>query len=408
MVSTPPSSSSSRSRVIKLDRNWSKPSPRIIGQVRRWRIGGRSTSVLESNCLLQFPGTELFLFHSSKTLKAFNCATDKQSTVLNLDAYVRAASFHLLPDSSVIIGLALRGGPRFNTSMLLFARLELTSDKNAITGSVLLRQTLSAESDCEKPFVSPTIVGAVRSRDKTTEILAYNLSNKTSTIIETDIPIDYTVSRRLEFSFGPNDALYMLADDYTRAFVYCCPREMLPYEQRTDTSYVLRFGNLRPMKFTGQTWKRRVMVSSQMLPNASFVKVADVMGPPGSTFGTSFRFWYGAESIQQQKEGKTLVPDVRETIVPGVCPGECTMQVGYTGHHVVAALLGPGQNGCSLVLGVSKPSSERGDSDFCSQHELELPPVRAGGPPPNVLSVDDHRGVIWLVAQGDLFAIPYA
>ncbi|KAF7315040.1 F-box domain-containing protein [Mycena indigotica] len=379
-------------RIVRLDQNWGLAQPRIIGQVRKWRIGERS--ILESNCLFQFPTSEMFIFHSSKLLKCFNCATNQNSTVLDLNAYVRAASFDILPDQSVIMGLALRGGPRFNTSMLVFARLELNSDKTAVTGTVLLRQTLTDESDCEKPFVSATIVGAVRSRDKTTEVLAYNLLNKTSTIIETDIPIDYTISRRLEFSFHEEN-LYMLADDCTKAYIYCCPRDMLPYDQTSDTSYSICYRALRPLRFANSTWKRRTMVSSQMYRNASFVKVHDVMGPPGSTFGTSFRFWQRADRLGE----KDLV---QETIVPGVCPGELTLQVGLTGHHVVAALLGPGQSGFTLTLVSSNP-----EEGSCSSHQLQLP-VDWSAPPPNILSVDDYQGVVWLASHGNLLAVPYA
>ncbi|KAJ7072713.1 hypothetical protein C8F01DRAFT_258652 [Mycena amicta] len=390
-------------RVMKLDRNWALPRPRIVGQVRRWHIGDRS--VLHSNSLFQFPTSELFIFHSRKLLKCFNCATDEYSTILNLDGYVRAASFDILPDQSVIIGLALRGGPRFNTSMLLFAKLKLSPDKTAVAGTVLLRQTLTKESDCEKPFVSSEIVGAVRSRDKTTEVLAYNLLTEKSTIIETDIPIDYTISRRLEFSFRQEN-LYMLADDCTRALVYCCPRDMLPYDQTSDTSYSLRFGDLRPIQFATTIWKRRALLSSPMLHNASFVKVHDVLGPPvnlgSTTFATSFRFWQRADLFEE----KAPLVIVHETTVPGACPGEFTMQTGFTGHHVVAALLRRGQSGCSLILVSSNLMQDEPQS--CSSHELELPTDWAASPPPNVLSVDDHRGVVWLATQGDLFAIPYA
>lgn len=99
-------------QCIKLDRNWSLPRPRIIGEVRRWHLGERS--ILETNHLFRFPGTELFIFHSSKFLKCFNCGTGETTTTLDLDAYVRCASYDFLPDKSIILGLALRGGSRFN------------------------------------------------------------------------------------------------------------------------------------------------------------------------------------------------------------------------------------------------------------------------------------------------------
>ncbi|KAF7296079.1 F-box domain-containing protein [Mycena kentingensis (nom. inval.)] len=381
-------------RAVKLDANWSLPRPRIVGPVRKWQIGDRS--VLESNCLFQFPTTTgLFVFHSSRLLKSFNAATNEYATILDLDAYVRSASYAILPDGSVNIGLALRGGPRFNTSILVFAKLKLSPRKSAVAGTLLLRQTLTAESDCEKPFVSAKVVGAVRSRDKTTEVLAYNLSTGRSTIVETDIPINYTVGRYLQFSFR-EDNLYMLADDGNKALIYCCPRDMLPYDQYADTGYSLRFGHPRPIQFETAIWKRRVIVASQMLPDANFVKVHDVLGPPGSTFATNFRFWGRADRFPATRALS------KEAIVPGVCPGEFTMQTSLSGQHVVAALLGPGQSGCSLIL-----VSQYGDGE-CASHELELPADRVDAPPPNVLSVDDFHGVVWLAAQGELLAIPYA
>ncbi|KAJ7503090.1 hypothetical protein B0H11DRAFT_618401 [Mycena galericulata] len=378
--------------LMKLDQNWSLPRPDIIGPVRKWRLGDRS--VLETNHLFQFPGSDLFIFYSSKLLKCFNFATGESTTMLGLDGYVGSASYDFLPDKSVLLGVALRGGSRFNIPMLLFVQVRLDANKTGVTATIVLQPTLARDSDCQKPFVSPRIVGAVQSRGGGTEILAYDLVSGASTVIETDIPINYTISRRLDFSFC-QDSLYMLADDGPRAFVYCCPRESLPYagKQSAPTSR-LTFGDPEPMAFPTKIWKRRGPVCSQMLRNASFVKVHDSLGMPGSHFVTTFRFW-GESNL----EG--TLPN--EITVPGMCSGELTMQIAPTGHHVVASLLALGQEGCSLVLIRSHP-----DLGSCSSHELELPAGVGSGPPPNVLAVDDHRGVVWLIEGGDMLSVPYA
>ena len=97
---------------MRLDRNWMRPVPRILGEVRKRKLGDRS--VFEANHLFQFPDSELFLFHSGKHLKCFNFGNGEYTTVSDMDAYVRCASYDFLPDKSVLLGIALRGGSRFD------------------------------------------------------------------------------------------------------------------------------------------------------------------------------------------------------------------------------------------------------------------------------------------------------
>ncbi|KAJ7771993.1 hypothetical protein DFH07DRAFT_803346 [Mycena maculata] len=376
--------------IIELDRNWSLPRPQIVGEVRKWRLGDRS--VLETNHLFQFPGSELFVFYSSKLLKCFNFGTGESTTLLSLNGYVGSASYDFLPDKSVLLGLALRGGSRFNIPMLLFTKVGLNSDKSGISAATVLQPTLATDSDCQKPFVSPRMVGAVQSRAGGTEILAYDLVSGGHTVIVTDIPLNYTISRRLDFSFY-FDSLYMLADDGPRALVYCCPKDLLPYGKQFATTATLTFGDPEPMSFPTKIWKRRGPVCSLMLPDASFVKIHDSLSIPGSHFVTTFRFW------ERSDLETALAPEIT---VPGMCSGELTLQIAPTGCHVVASLLGLGQ-GCSLILIRYDP-----ELNSCSSHELELPAGVGSGPPPNILAVDDHRGIVWLFEGGDLFSIPYA
>ncbi|KAJ6593346.1 hypothetical protein B0H19DRAFT_1246133 [Mycena capillaripes] len=324
---------------LRLEHNWSLPRPRILGTIRKWHLGDRP--MLETNHLLQFPASELFIFYSSKLLKCFDCGTGESQTVLDLDAYVRCASYDLLPDNSIIIGLALTGGPRFNVSR---------------------------------------IVGVVQSHGAVTEILAYDLISGGSTVIGTDIPINYAISRRLNFSFY-QDNLYLLADDGPKALVYCCPKDSLPYGQHSATTSTLTFGDLDPVSFPTKIWKRRGPVCSQMLRNATFVKIHDSLGIPLSKFVTTFRFWQRAYAHLDL--GPTAL--CTEITLEGMCSGELTMHIGSTGHHVVASLLNLGQTGTRLVLVRFDP-----DSNSCSSHELELPDGVGTGPPPNVLGVDDH------------------
>ncbi|KAJ7430305.1 hypothetical protein B0H11DRAFT_967976 [Mycena galericulata] len=123
--------------LMKLDQNWSLPRPDIIGPVRKWRLGDRS--VLETNHLFQFPGSDLFIFYSSKLLKCFNFATGESTTMLGLDGYVGSASYDFLPDKSVLLGVALRGGSRFNIPMLLFVQIRLDANKTGVTATIVLQ-----------------------------------------------------------------------------------------------------------------------------------------------------------------------------------------------------------------------------------------------------------------------------
>ncbi|KAJ7104572.1 hypothetical protein C8R43DRAFT_1047277 [Mycena crocata] len=373
----------------KLENNWSLPKPEIIGEVRRFSLGIQS--ILETNHLFQFPGSELFVFYSSKLLKCFNFGTGEYTTVLDLGAYVRCVAYDFLPDKSVVLGVALQGGSKFNIPTLLFVQVRLDRNRSRITATVLLQPTLAIGSDCQKPFVSSRIVGAVQTRGGATEILAYDLISGGCTTIETDIPTNqYTISRRLDFSFY-QDSLYLLADDGPRALVYCCPRTSLPYGRHSaTTTSILTFGDMDPFVFPTNTWKRRGPVCSQMLRDGSFVKVHDCLGLPGSQFVTTFRFWRLNTSLPH------------ELTAPGMCSGELTLRMGLTGCNVVASLIRLGQAGCNLVLVRSRP-----DLDSCSSHELELPAGVGIGPPPNVLAVDDCRGVVWLVDGGDLVSVPY-
>ncbi|KAJ7125244.1 hypothetical protein C8R44DRAFT_782683 [Mycena epipterygia] len=378
--------------AMKLERNWTRTRPQIIGQVRRWNLGDRS--ILETNHLFQFPGSELFMYYSGKFLKCFNLGTCEYTTVLDLDAYVRCASYDFLPDKSVILGIALRGGSRFNIPMLQFIKIQMNPDKTGVAATKLLQPPLAEESDCQKPFVSSRIVGAVQSRGNVTEILAYDLISGGHTTVRTDIPINYAISRRLDFSFFHGN-LYLLADDGPRAVVYCCPRDSLPYKhQQFTTPSILTFGNMDPMVFPTKIWKRRGPVCQQMFRDTSFVKVHDSLGAHGSHFVTTFRFWRDSNLPEN-------IP--REITVPGMCSGELSLQISPTGHYVAASLLGLGQPKCSLILIRSHP-----DLASCSSHELELPADVGTGAPPNVLAVDDHRGVIYLIEHGDLLSIPYA
>ncbi|KAJ7655683.1 hypothetical protein DFH06DRAFT_1200716 [Mycena polygramma] len=378
---------------VKLDHNWSLPHPRITGEVRKLKLG--ENPILETNHLFQFPGSELFLFYSSKRMKCFNFGTNEYATVLDLDAYVRCASYDFLPDKSIILGLALAGGPRFDIPILKFLKIELGRDRAHLVAQVLLQVTLARDTDCQKPFVSSQVVGAVQSHGNRTEILAYNPASGGSTVVDTDIPLNYAISRRLNFSFHKDD-LYLLADDGAKALVYCCSRDSLPYEQGSATTSSLVFGDLDPVAFPTKIWKRRGPVCSQMLRGANFVKVHDSLGVPLSNFVTTFRFW--------QRGDQLGAAPCSEISVDGMCAGEHTLNVGSTGHQVVASLLILGRTGSKLVLVRFNP-----DSNSCSSHELELPVgVGSDGPPPNILSVDDYGGIIWLIEGGDLFSIPYA
>ncbi|KAJ7496775.1 hypothetical protein FB451DRAFT_1208744 [Mycena latifolia] len=397
---------------VRLERNWTLANPRILGEVRNWKLG--DNSVLATNHLFQFPGSELFIFYSGKLLKCFDFTTGEYTTALNMDGYVRCASYDFLPEKSVLLGLALKGGARFDIPMLLFIKIGLNPRKTGVVATIVLQTTLARETDCQKPFVSLPIVGAVQSRGSEAEILAYDLSSGGSTIIETDIPINYIISRRLDFSFH-HDNLYLIADDGPRAVLYCCPRNSLPYGSQLTTTSILTFGDIAPLLFPTKTWKRRVPVCSQMFRNASFVKVHDTMSTfdsarsiasapddvrltssSSSHFVTTFRFWTSSSL-------NTTPP--RDITVTGMCWGEQTMNAGGTGCNVVAALFGMGQAGGRLVLVRFDP-----DFDSCSSHELELPDGVHVKPPlnHNILSVDDHRGVVWLVDGGDLWSIPYA
>ncbi|KAJ6589998.1 hypothetical protein DFH09DRAFT_1140611 [Mycena vulgaris] len=376
---------------IKLERNWTLPNPRILGEVRKWDVGIHS--VLETNHLFQFPGSELFIFHSGKLLKCFNFGTGEFTTVLDMNGYVRSASYDFLPDRSVLLGIALRGGSRVNIPMLLFAKTKLDPDKTRVVATIILQPTVAWESDCHKPFVSSQIVGAVQSCASRTEILAYDLASGGRTVIETDLPMNYITSRRLDFSFYRGN-LYLIADDGPRAVLYCCPRDSLPYGSESATTSALTFGDLTPISFPTKVWKRRVPVCSQMLRNANFMKVHDSLDSPHSQFVTVFRFWTSSNL--------DATPPCEVTL-SGMCSGEQSLQIGPTGHNVVASLLDMGHPHPRLCLVRFHP-----DLDSCSSHELELPQCFGAGPPPNVLSVDDHRGVVWLVKGGDLLSIPYA
>ncbi|KAJ7747721.1 hypothetical protein B0H16DRAFT_1554317 [Mycena metata] len=378
---------------IKLDCNWSLPRPRIIGEVRRYDIGDRS--ILETNHLFRFPGSELFIFHSSKQLKCFNFGTGQITTILDLDAYVRCASYDFLPDKSVVLGLASRGGSNFKFPILHYIKIELHASQSQVAATILLQPTLARDSDCQKPFVSSRIVGAVQTRGGGTEILTYDLLSGGSATIVTDIPNNYAISRRLDFSFY-QDNLYLLADDGPKALVYCCPRQFLPYGTESATASMLTFGDMDPVSIPTKIWKRRGAVCLQMLRDANFVKIHDGLGVPLSKFVTTFRFW--------QRADRALGPAIfREITIPGMCSGELTMQIAPTGYHVVASLLDPGKTGCDLVL-----IRFNSDSNSCSSHELEIPTGVGVAAPPNILAVDDHRGIVWLVDRGDLLAIPYA
>jgi hypothetical protein len=114
-----------------------------------------------------------------------------------------------------------------------------------------------------------------------------------------------------------------------------------------------------------------------------------------SQFVTTFRFWTSPEL--------NAAVHPREITVPGLCAGEQSLQIGPTGNHAVASLIDVGELGCKLVLVRFHP-----DLDSCSSHELQLPDGVDLGLPPNVLSLDDHRGVVWLFHGSDLLSIPYA
>lgn len=188
----------------------------------------------------------------------------------------------------------------------------------------------------------------------------------------------------------------MLADDGPKALVYCCPREYLPYGKDSANSSMLTFGDLDPISLPSKIWKRRGPVCSQMLRDANFVKIHDSLGMPLSRFVTTIRFW---QSVYIDPGPASS----REITVAGMCSGELTVTVAPTGYHVVACLLDTGQAVFRLVLVRFNPAL-----GSCSSHELEIPSDAGGGPPPNVLAVDDHRGILWLVVKGELLAIPYA
>ncbi|KAJ7807852.1 hypothetical protein B0H14DRAFT_2871919 [Mycena olivaceomarginata] len=366
---------------LKLDQNWTLPRPRIIG---------------ETNHLFNFPGSELFIFYSSKFLKCLDYGTGEYTSLFDLDAYVRSASYDFLPDKSVILGLALKGGSRFDIPVLKFLKVERQKNESGVSVrvSLLLEATLTKDCDFQKPFVSPRVVGAVQSNSKGTQIVAYGLISGGCTVIETDIPTNYAISRRLNFSFY-NENLYLLADDGAKALVYCCRSDYLPYGLATSTASTLTFGDVDPgISFPTRIWKRRGPVCTQMLRDASFVKVHDSLGVPDSRFVTTIRFWQRADL------GPTRCPEIT---VEGMCSTELTVQMGPIGHHVVISLLSLGQRGCTLVLIRFDPHS-----NSCSSHELELPAGVGSGPPPNVLAVDDHRGIVWLIEGSFLFSVPYA
>ncbi|KAJ7287050.1 hypothetical protein C8J57DRAFT_1282666 [Mycena rebaudengoi] len=367
---------------IRLDYNWSLAHPQIMGDVaRRSDIG--FLSVIETNHLFRFPGSELFLFYSDKQLKSFNFATGEQVALLDLGAYVRAASYELLPSKAVLLGLALQTG--LNIPVLLFIQIvELNAN---ITATILLQSTLPTKSDCHKPFLSPQIVGAIQAHSGHTEIVAFNLASGKSTTITTDIPVNYATSRRLVFSFLC-DNLYLLADDGPGACIYCCPKDLLPYGTNPPAFLDFSFGDIDPIPLRTKVWRRRGPVCFPMFHNAHFVRFHDALGfNPNSEFLTTFRFW------------RSHSPS--EISLPGMCPGERTTQVALSGYCAVAALLA---GECRLHLIRYLP-----DKDICSAHELELPTGVGGrAPPPTVLAVDDHRGVIWLVTSGEMMAVSYA
>lgn len=134
---------------------------------------------------------------------------------------------------------------------------------------------------------------------------------------------------------------------------------------------------------------------SQMFRDANFVKIHDSLGVPLSKFVTTFRFW-------QRADGAALCREITEE---GLCPSEHTVHIGPTGHHVVVSLVNSQMGHLyKLVLIQFNPNS-----NSCSSHELELPTGVGvgGGRPLAVLSVDDHRGVVWLIEDCDLISIPY-
>ncbi|KAF8150472.1 hypothetical protein K438DRAFT_1865460 [Mycena galopus ATCC 62051] len=375
---------------MKLDHNWSLPHPRIMGEVRKTQLGDRSA--LETNLLFKFPGSEVFVFYSRKLLKCLDHSTGQFTSVFDLDAYIRCASYDFLPDNSVILGLALKGGSRFDIPMLKFLKVERLRNSAGVSASLLLEATFAKHCDFQKPFVSSQIVGVVQTNSNVTEIVAYNLTSGGSTVIRTDIPKNYAISQQLNFSFY-NENLYILADDGPKALVYCFPADILPYEQATSTTPSLTFGDPDPVSFPTRIWKRRSPVCTQMLRDASFVKVHDSMGTTDSRFMTTVRFW---------RRANLETPLSTEVTVEGMCSTEFTMQMGPTGHNVVLSLLTLGRN-CRFILIRFDP-----DSNSCSSHELELPPGVGSGPPPNVLALDDHRGIVWFVERGCLFCTPYA
>ncbi|KAJ7287055.1 hypothetical protein C8J57DRAFT_1707454 [Mycena rebaudengoi] len=171
---------------IRLDYNWSLAYPQIMGDVAKRNIG--LLSVIETNHLFRFPGSKLFLFYSGQQLKSFSFATGKQVALLDLGAYVRAASYELLLSKAVLLGLALQTG--LNIPVLLF--IQVVELNATITATILLQSTLPAISDCHRPFLSPQIVGAVQLEAQSghTEIVAFNLASGKSTIT-TDIPVNF-------------------------------------------------------------------------------------------------------------------------------------------------------------------------------------------------------------------------
>lgn len=78
--------------------------------------------------------------------------------------------------------------------MLKFIKIELQSSQSQVVATVLLQPTPAGDSDCQKPFVSSRIVGAVQTRGGGTELLAYDLLSGGSTTVTTDIPNNVRLS----------------------------------------------------------------------------------------------------------------------------------------------------------------------------------------------------------------------
>lgn len=92
---------------LQLDRNWARPRPRIIGAVRTAKFA-EGLAALQTHLLLQFPGSDIFIFCSDKLVKCFNFGQSACTTLFDLGEPARAASFNFIQNRVVLLGITSR------------------------------------------------------------------------------------------------------------------------------------------------------------------------------------------------------------------------------------------------------------------------------------------------------------